>query len=227
MKNLSILENKLKIKFKNKNLLKQALIHRSYLNEHPEEKLKDNERLEFLGDALLEMIVSEYLFKKFKEEKEEELTLYRASLINTENLSNLAFKLGLNDFLYLSKGEEKSFGKGRKVILANTFEALIAAIYLDQGFKKTKEFIIKNLLKNIPKKIEKDLYKDPKTKIQEIAQAKYKITPTYKILKEEGPPHNKKFTVGLFLNDKLISEGEGSSKYEAELEAALKGLTKI
>ena len=226
MKNFSILEKKLGIKFKNKNLLKQALIHRSYLNEHPEEKLEHNERLEFLGDAVLELIVSEYLYQNYQN-PEGELTAWRASLVNANNLSNLAKNLGINDFLFLSKGEAKSTGKAREIILANTFEALIGAIYLDQGLKQAKNFIKKHLIKQLPEIIEKELYKDPKSKFQEIAQGKFKITPTYKVLKEEGPAHEKKFTVGLFLNEKFIAKGEGSSKFEAEVEAAKKGLTVI
>jgi len=226
MKNFSILEKKLGIKFKNKNLLKQALIHRSYLNEHPEEKLEHNERLEFLGDAVLELIVSVYLYQNYQN-PEGELTAWRASLVNANNLSNLAKNLGINDFLFLSKGEAKSTGKAREIILANTFEALIGAIYLDQGLKQAKNFIKKHLIKQLPEIIEKELYKDPKSKFQEIAQGKFKITPTYKVLKEEGPAHEKKFTVGLFLNEKFIAKGEGSSKFEAEVEAAKKGLTVI
>ncbi|MGC9049046.1 MAG: ribonuclease III [Patescibacteria group bacterium] len=226
MKNLKDLEKKLGIKFKNKTLLKQALIHRSYLNEHPEEKLEHNERLEFLGDAILEMIVSEYLYQNYKN-PEGELTSWRASLVNTNSLSNLAKKIGINDFLFLSKGESKSTGKARDIILANTFEALIGAIYFDQGLVKVKKFITEKLLTQLPEIIKKELYKDPKSKFQEIAQAKFKITPTYKVLKEEGPAHERKFTVGLFLNKKFIAQGKGSSKFEAEVEAAKKGLSII
>lgn len=225
-KNLSSLEKKLGLRFKNKNLLKQALIHRSYLNEHPEEKLDHNERLEFLGDAVLELVVSEYLYQNYTN-PEGELTSWRASLVNTDSLSDLSKKLGINDFLFLSKGESKSTGKARNVILANTFEALIGAIYLDRGFKTAKKFILKKLIIKLPEIIQKELYKDPKSKFQEIAQAKFKITPTYKVLKEEGPAHEKKFTVGLYLGEKLISQGEGMSKFEAEMEAAKKGLSII
>lgn len=226
MISLKELEKKIKIKFKNVKLLQQALTHRSYINEHPQEKLAQNERLEFLGDAVLELIVTEYLYKTF-DSPEGDLTSLRASLVNTESLSLLAQELSLNDYLFLSKGETKSTGKARNVILADAFEALIGAIYLDQGVKKTKEFIAQRLLIKLPKIIEQQLYKDPKSQFQEIAQAKLKITPNYQVLKEEGLAHAKKFTVGLFLNDKLISRGEGSSKFEAEVEAAKKGLPKI
>lgn len=226
MPNLKELEKKIKIKFKNIKLLQQALTHRSYINEHPQDKLTHNERLEFLGDAVLELIVTEYLYKTF-DSPEGELTSLRASLVNTESLSLLAQELDLNNYLFLSRGEAKSTGKARNVILADAFEALIGAIYLDQGVKKVKEFIAQHLLTRLPKIIEQQLYKDPKSQFQEIAQAKLKITPSYQVLKEEGLAHAKKFTVGLFLNDKLISRGEGSSKFEAEVEAAKNGLTKI
>ena len=226
MKLLQSLEKQLRLKFKNLKLLKQALTHRSYLNEHPKEKIEHNERLEFLGDAVLELTVTEYLYQNFNN-PEGDLTSWRASLVNTDTLSILAKNLGLNNFLFLSRGEAQSVGKARDVILADAFEALIGAIYLDQGVKKTKEFINKNLLVKLPKIIEEKLYKDPKSHFQEIAQAQFKITPTYKVLKEEGPAHQKTFTVGLFLGDKLISRGQGSSKFEAEVAAAKKGLEKI
>jgi ribonuclease-3 len=226
MPNLKDLEKKLKIKFKNIQLLKQALTHRSYINEHPQDNLAHNERLEFLGDAVLELVVTEHLYKNF-DSPEGELTSLRASLVNTESLSSLAQKLDLNGFLFLSKGEARSTGKARSVILADAFEALIGAIYLDQGSKKAKEFIAQYLFARLPKIIEQQLYKDPKSQFQEIAQAKLKITPNYQVLKEEGLAHAKKFTVGLFLDGKLISRGEGSSKFEAEVEAARNGLPKI
>jgi ribonuclease III len=226
MTNLNILENRLKIKFKNIKILRQALTHRSYVNEHPKEKIDHNERLEFLGDAVLELIVTEYLYHKF-DNPEGELTSWRASLVNTDSLSALAQELDLNSFLFLSRGETKSTGKARSVILADVFEALIGAIYIDQGVKKAKDFITKNLLVKLPKIIKDRLYKDPKSEFQEISQAKLKITPSYKVLKETGLAHEKKFTVGLFLGDKLISKGQGTSKFEAEVDAAKNGLDKI
>ncbi|MDD2646495.1 MAG: ribonuclease III [Patescibacteria group bacterium] len=226
MTNLNTLENQLKLKFKNIKFLKQALTHRSYVNEHSREKIEHNERLEFLGDAVLELIVTEYLYHKF-DNPEGELTSWRASLVNTDSLSALAKELGLNEFLFLSRGEAKSTGKARNVILADAFEALIGAIYLDQGAKRAKEFISKNLLIKLPKIIKNKLYKDPKSEFQEISQAKQKITPSYKVLKETGLAHEKKFTVGLFLGDKLISKGQGTSKFEAEVDAAKNGLSKI
>ena len=224
--NLSELEKNLGLKFRNKNLLKQSLVHRSYINENPDFHIDHNERLEFLGDAVLELIVTEYLYKNFNQ-PEGELTSWRASLVNGRSLSELAQKLELNNFLYLSKGEKNSIGKAREIILANTVEALIGAIYLDQGLKSATKFIQKNILVKLPYILKHQLYQDPKSGFQEIAQAKYKITPTYKVLKEIGPDHAKEFTVGVFLNDKLIAEGKGSSKQEAETDAAASALTKI
>ncbi len=225
MKDLTLLERKIDTKFKNKDLLQEALIHRSYLNEHPEIKLPHNERLEFLGDAVLELIVTEYLYQKYNQ-PEGILTSWRASLVNTESLNKTAEKLNLNDFLYLSKGEQPITGKARKVILANALEAIIGAIYLDQGLEIVKKFIKRTLLVKLPKIIKYQKYKDPKSTFQEFSQAKFKITPLYKILEESGPAHDKTFVVGLFLNDKLISRGRGTSKQEAETKAAQVALKK-
>jgi ribonuclease-3 len=225
MKNFLILEKNLGLEFKNRDLLIEAFCHRSYLNEHPDFYLPHNERLEFLGDAVLELIVTEYLYKKYPEKNEGELTNWRAALVNAKILGELAKDLGFNDFLLLSKGEEKETGKARLYILANTFEALIGAIYLDQGYEVAKNFVEKNLIeKKLPEIIEKGLFKDPKTRFQEEAQERVKITPTYKVLEEWGPDHAKHFVVGVFLGNELIAKGEGSSKQEAEEEAAKNAL---
>jgi len=225
MKNFPILEKSLGLEFKNRDLLIEAFCHRSYLNEHPDFYLPHNERLEFLGDAVLELIVTEYLYKKYPEKNEGELTNWRAALVNAKILGELARELGFNDFLLLSKGEEKETGKARLYILANTFEALIGAIYLDQGYEVAKKFVEKNLIeRKLPEIIEKGLFKDPKTRFQEEAQERVKITPTYKVLEEWGPDHAKHFVVGVFLGDELIAKGEGSSKQEAEEEAAKNAL---
>jgi ribonuclease-3 len=225
MKNFAILEKSLGLEFKNRDLLIEAFCHRSYLNEHPDFPLPHNERLEFLGDAVLELIVTEYLYKKYPEKNEGELTNWRAALVNAKILGELAKDLGFNDFLLLSKGEEKETGKARLYILANTFEALIGAIYLDQGYEVAKNFVEKNLIeKKLPEIIEKGLFKDPKTRFQEEAQERVKITPTYKVLEEWGPDHAKHFVVGVFLGNELIAKGEGSSKQEAEEEAAKNAL---
>jgi len=225
MKNFAILEKSLGLEFKNRDLLIEAFCHRSYLNEHPDFYLPHNERLEFLGDAVLELIVTEYLYKKYPEKNEGELTNWRAALVNAKILGELAKDLGFNDFLLLSKGEEKETGKARLYILANTFEALIGAIYLDQGYEVAKNFVEKNLIeKKLPEIIEKGLFKDPKTRFQEEAQERVRITPTYKVLEEWGPDHAKHFVVGVFLGNELIAKGEGSSKQEAEEEAAKNAL---
>ncbi|MFH1582531.1 MAG: ribonuclease III [bacterium] len=226
MKEFKNLEKKLGIKFKKKDLLAQAFCHRSYLNENPDCKLDNNERLEFLGDAVIELIVTEFLFKKYLDKPEGELTSWRASLVNAKKLLEMASKLGFNDYLLLSKGEAKEMGKARQYILANTFESFVGAAYLDKGYKVCEQFIKKHLLSELPEIIEKGLYRDSKSFFQEKAQGKTGITPIYKILRESGPDHAKHFTVGVFLDKKLIAEGSGSSKQEAEESAAKKALYK-
>lgn len=224
MKDFSILEKKLNIGFKNKDLLVQAFIHRSYLNENPQIKLGNNERLEFLGDAVMELVVTEYLFKNYPAKSEGELTSWRAALVNTKMISAVASKIGLNDFLLLSKGESKEEGKSRQYILANTFEAFIGSLYLDSGYDNCRRFIVKNLLGELDEIVEKKLYKDSKSRFQEVAQEKMKITPTYRVLEEQGPDHNKHFVVGVYIGPDLIARGGGSSKQEAEEETAKKAL---
>lgn len=218
-KDISKLEDKIEIKFKNKDLAIQALVHRSYSNEHPAFYLDNNERLEFLGDAVLELIVTEYLYKKYNN-PEGDLTNWRAALVNAKILSELAKELELAQCLYLSKGESKDKGKAREFILADAFEALIGSIYLDQGMEITSEFITKNLISKLPYILENNLFIDPKTRFQEVSQEKLKITPVYKVLEESGPDHAKHFKIGVFLQDELIAEGEGMSKQEAQIKAA-------
>ncbi len=220
MDDFSKLEKKLNIKFKNKDLLVQAFCHRSYLNENPDFKLENNERMEFLGDAVLELIVTEYLFEKYPKKSEGELTNWRAALVNAKMLSEVAREMGFSDFLLLSRGETKELGKARQYILANTFEALIGSIYLDLGYKACRELIKKNLISRLPEIIKKGLFRDAKSHLQEEAQDRVSITPTYKVLKEWGPDHAKHFIIGVFLNSELAGQGEGSSKQEAEDEAA-------
>ena len=214
------LEKKLGLQFKNKELLTRAFTHRSYLNENPDSKLKHNERLEFLGDAVIELIVTEHLFNDYPEKAEGELTNWRASLVNAKMLTSIAEELGFNDFLLLSRGEAKETGKARAYILANTFEAFVGALYLDSGYKPCDEFIKKYLLGNLVKIIKDGSYKDAKSKFQEEAQEKTSVTPNYKVIKESGPDHDKKFIVGVYLEEELIAKGEGSSKQEAEESAA-------
>jgi len=224
MEDFAPLEEKYGLNFKNKDLLRQAFTHRSYLNENPDSKLEHNERLEFLGDAVIELIVTDHLYKDYPEKAEGDLTNWRAALVNAKMLSATAEELGFNDFLLLSKGEKKELGKARAYILANTFEALLGAIYLDAGYDKCDEFIRKHLLVNLSGIIKSGSYKDAKSKFQEEAQEKVSVTPNYKVIKEEGPDHEKKFVVGVYLNDGLVAEGEGMSKQEAEEDAAKKAL---
>jgi len=213
-------EKKLGLKFKNKDLLMQAFTHRSYLNENPDFNLEHNERLEFLGDAVIELIVTEHLFKEHPEKPEGELTNWRAALVNAKMLAEIAEDLGFNDFLLLSRGEAKELGKARAYILANTFEALLGALYLDQGHKSCEEFIKKYLLPNLTEIIKEGSYKDSKSKFQEEAQERVAMTPSYKVIKETGPDHEKNFVVGAYLGQELVAEGKGLSKQEAEEAAA-------
>jgi ribonuclease-3 len=224
MKDFSKLEDQLRIKFKNKDLLIQAFVHRSYLNENPNFRLSQNERLEFLGDAVLELLVSDYLYRKYPDQPEGKLTNWRASLVNAKMLSQVAQELNLNEFLLLSKGETKEKGKARQYILANTFESFIGALYLDSGLVPCDGLLKKYLIAKLPDIIEKGLYRDSKSHFQEMAQEKEGITPMYKVLKEWGPDHAKNFIVGAFLEERLIAEGEGSSKQEAEEAAAKKAI---
>ncbi|MBI2459014.1 MAG: ribonuclease III [Parcubacteria group bacterium] len=226
MKDFSKLEEALEIKFKNQDLLKQAVVHRSYLNEHPDFALRHNERLEFLGDAVLEIIVTEILFHDFMETPEGDLTNWRASLVNYKMLSSIADELGLEKYLYLSKGESKDKNsKARQIILANAMEAVIGAIYLDQGIKPAKKFVKAFIISKLDNILKNQLYLDPKSKFQEKAQELYGITPHYKVLSESGPDHDKRFEVGLYLDSHLVATGKGTSKQEAQVDAANQGLT--
>lgn len=224
MKDFSLLEKKIGLKFKNKELLTQAFVHRSYLNENPGFHLDQNERLEFLGDAVLELVITEYLYKMYPEKAEGELTNWRAALVNAKMLTSVAEEIGFNDFLLLSRGETKELGKARQYILANTFEAFIGSLYLDSGYESAEKFIGTYLLKKLPNIIQKKLYKDSKSQFQEESQEKIGVTPVYKVIKEWGPDHKKKFAVGVFLNEELVAEGQGDSKQEAEEEAAKQAL---
>ncbi len=224
MNNLSQFESKLFLQFNNQDLLLQALTHRSYLNENPSFRVGHNERLEFLGDAVLELVVTEYLYAKFPEKPEGELTSYRAALVNAKMLSEIAVEIGLGDYLLLSRGEAKDVGRARQYILANTFEALVGAIYLDQGYGAAKGFIDRVLVSKLDEVVEKKLYKDPKSLFQEEAQERVGITPDYEVVSEWGPDHDKHFIIGVFLGKEKIAEGEGPSKQTAQEEAARNAL---
>lgn len=223
MKDFSQLEKKLNIEFIDKELLMQAFCHRSYLNENPKFHLNHNERLEFLGDAVLELIVTEYLFRNYKN-SEGEMTNWRAALVNSQSLAKMSKELGFEDYLLLSKGETKDTGKARQYILANTFESFLGAFFLDQGLEKVRPFVERNLIKELPRILEQGLFRDSKSRFQEEAQERAKVTPTYKVLKTWGPDHAKNFVIGVFLKNELVAEGEGSSKQEAEEIAAKNAL---
>lgn len=223
MIDFSLLEKKLDIEFIDKALLEQAFCHRSYLNENPGFHSDHNERMEFLGDAVLELVVTEYLYKNF-DNPEGEMTNWRAALVNAITLSGIAQDLGFGDYLLLSKGETKDTGKARQYILANTIEAFLGALYLDQGYEKCKVFIEDHIINVLPKILQDGSYRDSKSYFQEMAQEKAKITPTYKVIKDWGPDHDKIFVVGVYLGQELVAEGEGSSKQEAEEAAAKNGL---
>ncbi len=223
-KKKSNLSLKLKITFKNPSLLKQALTHRSYLNEHKGENLTSNERLEFLGDAILEFLTSKFLFRSLPSRPEGELTNIRSNIVCTSSLAKVAQKLNLGKHLLLSRGEKESGGQKNKTLLANTFEALIGAIYLDQGLKATEKFVYQNLLLNAKENIDKISVKDYKSLLQEKTQAEIKQSPRYRILKEVGPEHNKTFTVGVYYNGQIQGKGIGKSKQEAEQKAAYSAL---
>ena len=224
MKDLSSFEKKIKIKFNNQDLLKNALVHRSYINEHKDFELDHNERLEFLGDAVLEIVVTENLYKNYNN-PEGELTNWRAALVNGAMLAKISRKIGVEEYLYLSKGEAKDTSiKARNYILANAMEAIIGAIYLDQGYDVVKDFITENILVELPVILEKKLYVDAKSRFQEESQERVGITPIYEVISESGPDHNKNFVIGVYLNKEKVAEGEGSSKQEAQMAAATQAL---
>ncbi len=223
-KDFSKLEKNLGVVFKNKDTIRQALVHRSYINENKDFELDQNERLEFLGDAVLELIVTEFLYFTY-ENPEGELTNWRAALVNAKMLAAVAKEVQLEPFLYLSHGESKDTNqKARDYILANAFEAVIGAIYLDRGYDTAKDFIMRIIAPKLDHILEEGLYMDAKSRFQESAQEKAGVTPTYKVLEEEGPDHDKHFKIGVYLEKKLIAVGEGTSKQEAQTDAAEHGL---
>lgn len=227
MANLENLESVLGVSFRDQGLLKEALTHRSYLNENPKWPLPHNERLEFLGDAVLELVVTEHLYAQFPDSPEGRLTAVRAALVNYQNMAAVGKKINLEDFIFLSRGEAKDTGRAREVILANAMEALLGAIYLDQGYGAAKRTITALILPEVEKIIAEEKYRDPKSLLQEKVQTLFKITPVYKVLGEDGPDHDKMFEVGVFVNDELQGKGEGPSKQEAETKAAEAALPKF
>lgn len=215
---------KINVSFKNKSVLDTVFIHRSYLNEHRGSNLAHNERLEFLGDAVLELCVTEYLYIKFNK-PEGEMTNLRSALVKGESLSEEAKKLGINDLIKTSRGEAKNSGKARDLILANAFEALIGAIYIDQGYGASYKFVEDHIIYKLDDILDKGLFYDPKSKFQEMSQENLGITPTYELVSESGPDHNKIFIMGAYLDEKKAGEGSGQSKQKSQSEAAKDALS--
>jgi len=211
-------------KFEDKSLLRQAFTHRSYINENKDSKLEHNERLEFLGDAVLELVVTDFLYKKLTDSSEGEMTSLRSFLVNADTCSLVATKLGVNDFLLLSKGESKDNGRARQYILANTLEAIIGAIYIDKGYESAKEFILTHITPMVDEVIESGAWIDAKSLFQEKAQENIGTTPSYKTIKETGPDHDKHFTVAVSVGNDVFGTGVGKSKQDAEQEAARNAL---
>lgn len=218
------LEKKIGLEFTNPDLLKESLTHRSYLNENPSWALPHNERLEFLGDAVLELAVTEELYVRFPDFPEGQLTVLRAALVNYQYLARVASELNLDKFMYMSRGERGDASKAREVILANAIEALIGAIYLDQGFAAVKKFTLEHILENLDEILASKSYRDAKSELQEVVQEKLRLTPSYRVIEETGPAHRRTFKIGVYFGNDLIAEGVGGSKQEAEIAAAKKAL---
>jgi ribonuclease III len=210
--------------FKNEDLLKEALTHRSYLNEHPEWRLPHNERMEFLGDAVLELVVTEELFNRYPDKEEGWMTSVRAALVNYQTLADVGRSVGIDSAVLLSRGESKDTGRAREVILANALESLIGAIYQDGGYPAARKFINQVVTSRLEDIIRNALHVDAKSQLQEKVQASLKVTPVYKVISSEGPDHKKVFTIGVYFGDKLVAQGNGPSKQDGEVEAARKAL---
>jgi ribonuclease-3 len=226
-KDFEVFEKKIGFSFKNKDLLTQAFIHRSFINENPKNKIGHNERLEFLGDAVLELVVTDFLYNKYPNEQEGKLTAHRAALVNAVTLSEVAVELGMNTYMMLSKGEAKDQGKARQTILADALEALLGAIYEEFGYTGAEKFVKKFVLSKTEDVLKRGLLKDAKSKIQEKAQEFYSLTPTYKVVKETGPDHDKHFIVSVNFGVEEVAKGEGKSKQEAQQDAAVNAIKKL
>ncbi|MBI5412526.1 ribonuclease III [Candidatus Peregrinibacteria bacterium] len=214
------LEEKIGIAFGNPHLLRAAFVHRSYLNEHRSSTLENNERLEFLGDAVLELAVTEYLYSHYPTQSEGDLTNWRAALVRGERLARVAHELRLGEYLFLSHGEEMSGGRNKDYLLANALEALIGVIYLEKGYIIAQNFITAFVLVHLETILKTGEHIDPKTRFQELVQEKMSVTPIYQLLQEAGPDHDKKFTMGAYIEDRLVGRGIGNSKQNAEQKAA-------
>jgi ribonuclease-3 len=220
-------EQSLNVTFSDKALLQRALTHRSYLNENPDYPLEDNERLEFLGDAILDFITAEYLYNHFPEMAEGQLTNLRSALVRTETLAYFATELNLGDYLFLGRGEEECGGRQRRAILCDAFEAFVGALYLEQGLDFTRQYVYKLIEPELEGILSLDTQKDAKSQLQEIVQSRYQLTPTYRTIKEEGPDHAKEFTVEALIGDKAYGRGRGFSKQTAAQAAAQQALATL
>ena len=218
-------KEKLGYDFENIDLLETALTHRSYLNEHKKSASEHNERLEFLGDAVLELVTTDFLFSNY-DKPEGILTAWRSALVRTESIGAAGERLGYEKLIRMSRGEKQGSARARQQILANAFEATTGAIYLDKGYEAAKKYITDNILSTLPQILEEESWRDPKSYLQEISQARDGFTPIYKVLKEDGPDHDKNFTLGVFVGDKKMGEGEGPSKQTAQQEAAREAIRK-
>ena len=218
-------KEKLGYDFENIDLLVTALTHRSYLNEHKKSASEHNERLEFLGDAVLELVTTDFLFSNY-DKPEGILTAWRSALVRTESIGAAGERLGYEKLIRMSRGEKQGSARARQQILANAFEATTGAIYLDKGYEAAKKYITDNILSTLPQILEEESWRDPKSYLQEISQARDSFTPIYKVLKEDGPDHDKNFTLGVFVGDKKMGEGEGPSKQTAQQEAAREAIRK-
>ncbi len=225
-KPLQDFQDRLGLNFTDPSLLERAFIHRSYLNEHPKLGLEHNERLEFLGDAVLEIVVTDFLYRNFPN-PEGDLTNWRSALVKTESLAAVAEKLVISEHFRLSRGEAKGNARSHALISANAVEALIGALYLDQGYDAAKDFITTHIVSRLPEILESGSWMDPKSKFQELAQEQFGLTPGYRVIEESGPDHDKVFSIGAYVGDRLFGRGSGSSKQAAQQEAAAAALAKL
>lgn len=227
MAELAALQKKLRIRFSNKALLEQALVHSSYINENPGLANGDNERLEFLGDAVMGFIIAEELYKRFPQFSEGEMTRLRSSLVSQDALCRLAKVIKLGDYLYLGKGEESGGGRSKPANLSGALEALIAAIFLDRGIAVTRRFVLRLMSKKMGKAFREGIEVDYKTKLQEMVQAKRQLRPKYRVIEAVGPAHDRRFTVEVRVGDSIMGRGSGKSKKSAEVEAARVALQQL
>ncbi len=223
LRNQAEIEKILGLTFGNVDVYREAFTHRSYLNEHKKHQLSHNERLEFLGDAVLELVVTDYLFRNF-DNPEGEMTAWRSALVKTESLAETAERLNIGQYLMMSRGEAKSGGRTRQALLANMVEAIIGAIYLDKGYEEANRFISKNIIAGLEQIIKEGSYIDAKSRFQELTQEKEGVTPHYELVSEAGPDHEKNFTIGVYVGGRLCGQGSGNSKQNAQQAAAAEAL---